>query len=60
VGEAALRDLHSIASDVLARASVRAKLRGDDGRQLGRADIELGIRATDQDWLDRPTWGSRL
>jgi putative zinc- or iron-chelating protein len=58
--EATLADLHSIGSTVLARGSVRAKLRGDDGLRLSQDDIERGIRATDQDWLDRPTWGSRL
>jgi len=60
VADRALEDLHRIASDVLARGAVRAKLRGEVGDPLSRHDIELGIRATDQDWLDRPTWGSRL
>lgn len=60
VVDAALDDLHAIGSDVLARGAVRAKLRGNDGTRLAREDIEQGIRATDQDWLDRPTWGSRL
>ena len=60
VRAAVLEDLHSIGSSVLARGAVRAKLRGGDGRRLTAADVERGIRATDQDWLDRPTWGSRL
>jgi Fe-S-cluster containining protein len=60
VVDAALGDLHSIGSTVLARGAIRAKLRGEDGAQLSVGDIELGIRATDQDWLDRPTWGTRL
>ena len=60
VDEIALSELHAIGSDVLARASVRAQMRGDSGARLATADIELGIRATDQDWLDRPTWGGRL
>jgi Fe-S-cluster containining protein len=60
VVEAVLEDLHSIGSTVLARGAVRAKLRGEDGTRLSVADVELGIRGTDQDWLDRPTWGSRL
>ena len=60
ITEAALDDLHAIGSTVLARASVRAKMRGADGTRLGPEDIERGIRAVDQDWLDRPTWGSRL
>ncbi len=60
VVEVALEDLHAIASTVLARGAFRAKLRGEDGTRLARADVERGIRATDQDWLDRPTWGARL
>jgi len=60
VVDATLDDLHAIGSTVLARGSVRSKLRGNPGARLTRADVEAGIRATDQDWLDRPTWGSRL
>jgi putative zinc- or iron-chelating protein len=60
VVEAVLADLHAIGSSVLARGAVRAKLRGEDGALLTAGDVALGIRATDQDWLDRPTWGSRL
>ena len=60
VAEVALEELHAIASDVLARGAVRAQLRGDAGVRLTRRGVEDGIRATDQDWLDRPTWGSRL
>lgn len=60
VADAALADLHAIGSDVLARGAVRAKLKGNVGGHLSPADVEAGIRGTDQDWLDRPTWGSRL
>ena len=60
VVDATLDDLHAIGSDVMARGAVRAKLKGNLGTRLTRADIEAGIRGTDQDWLDRPTWGSRL
>lgn len=60
VVDAALEDLHVIASTVVARGAFRAKLRGEDGARLSRADVERGIRSTDQDWLDRPTWGGRL
>jgi len=60
VDEVALAELHAIGSDVLARGAVRAQLRGESGARLTALDIELGIRATDQDWLDRPTWGGRL
>jgi len=58
--DAARADLHAIGSDVIARGAIRAKLLGTDGARLSGADIERGIRATDQDWLDRPTWGERL
>ena len=58
--EVSLEQLHAIGSDVLARAAFRARLRGESGTRLTSSDAELGIRATDQDWLDRPTWGSRL
>jgi len=60
VEDGALDGLRLIASNVLARGAVRAKLRGALGARLTRVEVELGIRATDQDWLDRPTWGSRL
>lgn len=60
VVEAALDDLHAIGSYVLACGAFRSKLNGKDGNRLSVADVEHGIRATDQDWLDRPTWGSRL
>jgi hypothetical protein len=58
--EVTLEELHAIGSDVLARAAFRAQLRGGSGARLTLSHVELGIRATDQDWLDRPTWGSRL
>ncbi|HYA70961.1 MAG TPA: YkgJ family cysteine cluster protein [Thermoplasmata archaeon] len=58
--ETALAQLQSIGSDVLARASFRTRLRGEAGTRLTAREIELGIRATDLDWLDRPSWGSRL
>jgi hypothetical protein len=60
VVDVALEELHAIGSDVLARGAVRAQLRGEAGVRLTRTDVENGIRATDQDWLDRPTWGARL
>ena len=58
--EATLDELHAIASDVLARGAVRVRLGGEAGARLSGTDVERGIRATDQDWLDRATWGSRL
>jgi Fe-S-cluster containining protein len=53
-------ELRRIGATTLARASVRARVHGADGRELGVRDVERGIRATDQDLLDRPTWGDRL
>ncbi len=55
--DAALREL---GATVLARASVRARLNGAGDRPLTAADLDAGIRATDQDALDRPSWGDRL
>lgn len=60
VPEHALADLHTIASTVIARGAVRSQLLGGASGPIGRREIELGVRATDQDWLDRPTWGARL
>jgi len=57
---AALEDLRTIGSVVMARAAVRSQAAGSVPTQLGRPQIEQGIRATDFDWLDRPTWGIRL
>jgi len=53
-------ELRELGAMVLARAVVRSKLHGVDRTALSAADVEDGIRATDQDWLDRPTWGDRL
>jgi hypothetical protein len=60
VVDAALEELHAIGSDVLARGAVRTRLRGEASTRLSLVDVQNGIRATDQDWLDRPTWGFRL
>ena len=53
-------ELRAVGAQVLVRAEVRAKLRGLPSDPLSAAAIADGIRATDQDWLDRPTWGDRL
>lgn len=60
VRERAREELRAIGADVLARASVRSRLRGGTGERLDEAAVLEGIRAVDQDWLDRPTWGDRL
>lgn len=52
--------LRAIAATTVARAYVRAKLRGGTAERLSAEDLGDGIRAVDQDWLDRPTWGDRL
>jgi len=53
-------ELRTIGATVLARGSARARSRGSDLARLDVADVERGIRATDQDLLDRPSWGDRL
>ncbi len=53
-------ELRQIGAVVLSRASLFATLcRGRVG-ELSGADVCQGIRATDQDLLDRPAWGTRL
>ena len=58
--ERARRALHEVGAQTVARASVRRKLRLGAADRLARDDVWEGIAATDQDWLDRPTWGERL
>lgn len=53
-------DLATLGAMVLARGAVRAKLRGAGDGLLSERDVADGIRATDLDWLDRPTWGDRF
>ena len=53
-------ELRSIAATVLARADVRARARYGERRTLTIDDVADGIRATDQDLLDRDSWGDRL
>lgn len=53
-------ELRQIAATVLSRSHVLASLcRGAVG-PLSGSDLCQGVRATDQDLLDRPAWGSRL
>jgi Fe-S-cluster containining protein len=54
------QELRGIGALVLARAEVRAKLRRDPVDRLTSAELAAGIRATDQDLLDRATWGDRF
>jgi Fe-S-cluster containining protein len=60
VTEWAAMELRTIGALVISRAVVRAKLRGASGDRLSRDDLAAGIRASDQDLLDVPTWGDRL
>jgi Fe-S-cluster containining protein len=53
-------ELRAIGAIVLSRAEVRAKVRRGETGELSRADVEAGVRATDQDLLDRESWGDRL
>ncbi len=56
----AAEELRVISAETLSRASVRAKLRSGPVEVLTADHVRDGIRAVDQDWLDRPTWGERL
>ncbi len=56
VGEA----LRALGAQLLSRAAVRAKLDRGEAELLSERDVAKGIRAVDQDWLDRRTWGDRL
>jgi Fe-S-cluster containining protein len=60
LGTAIRSELGRLGALVLARGAIRAKSRGHDGARLGEADVARGIRAVDQEALDRPTWGDRL
>jgi Fe-S-cluster containining protein len=53
-------ELRSIGALTLARAEVRAKSSRGSVVRLGREDVARGIRATDQDLLDRRSWGDRF
>lgn len=53
-------DLGWTGATVLARAWFRSALRGASGRRLGLEELLLGIRATDAEFLDRPTLGRVL
>lgn len=52
--------LREIGAQTLSRASVRKRVRSARAGRLTREEVWWGIAATDQDWLDRPTWGERL
>jgi len=58
--EWAVEELRALGAIVVARAVVRAKLRGRGDAVLTQAEVADGVRATDMDSLDRPTWGDRL
>jgi Fe-S-cluster containining protein len=60
VRESVEQELREIGALVLARAEVRAKLRRDPVDRLSAVDLADGIRATDQDLLDRDSWGDRF
>ena len=58
--EALAADLGSLAGTVVARAAVLASARGSGPTTLDRDAIGDGIRATDAEWIDRPTVGAVL
>jgi Fe-S-cluster containining protein len=53
-------ELREVGATALARADVRARARYGERRRLSADDVRDGIRATDQDLLDRDGWGDRL
>ena len=53
-------ELRRIAATTLSRAYVLATVRRGTVDQLSEGDVREGIRATDQDLLDRATWGVKL
>jgi Fe-S-cluster containining protein len=53
-------ELRWIAAVTLSRAHVLAVLRHGNRDRLSDDDVRDGLRATDQDLLDRATWGTRL
>ena len=53
-------DLREIAAATLSRAVYRSWLHGGSAETLDSAEIADGIRATDADYLDRPTLGRWL
>jgi Fe-S-cluster containining protein len=53
-------ELQRIAGTTVSRAYVLASARRGSVGELSLEDLHEGIRATDQDFLDRPTWGTRL
>ena len=60
VAEWTAAELQRVAATTLARSHVLAAIARGPVDLLRAADLEAGIRATDQDLLDRPTWGARL
>lgn len=60
VTDCAAAELRRIAALTVSRAHVLAAVRRGAVDRLSGDDLRDGIRATDQDLLDRPTWGTRL
>jgi len=58
--EQCTEDLREIAAAAVSRSVYRAWLHGGSSETLGDAEIADGIRATDADYLDRPTVGRWL
>ncbi|MCI4326824.1 MAG: YkgJ family cysteine cluster protein [Thermoplasmata archaeon] len=59
VDDAIRADLVRTGATVLARASVLQRVEGRTG-PLDAEDVWCGVRATDAEWLDRPTTGRRF
>jgi Fe-S-cluster containining protein len=54
------RELRDIGATVVSRAVVRTKLTGGASDLVTGPALVAGIRATDQERMDVPTWGDRL
>jgi Putative zinc- or iron-chelating domain len=60
VTERAAAELRGIGAVALSRAQVLASVRRGTSGPLSAGELLAGIRAADQDLLDRASWGSRL
>jgi hypothetical protein len=60
VADRTIAELRRIGATVLSRAQVLSTVRRGEPGELTGTDVQEGLRATDQDLLDRPTWGTRL
>jgi Fe-S-cluster containining protein len=60
VQDAVAAELRAIGAMVVSRADVRRRARVSTDGPLSATEVADGIRACDQELLDRPTWGDRF